>query len=213
MGDVSHQLVRSFFELCRFRVWANWHQPPGGRPAGDYGPQLFVENPEPREKTPGAGFVLYPLDLPNLARAVVEVRPWHGDRFYPSAVENTPGLAQIFQADALGAARDYFGGQDFLCVLVISELPITSRPRARSIQLLREAGIAHVMEFPSIVQELLTRVNPHLPYTGSPVLQVLRLMKHYRFIRNQQLEFPFTFDPANRPAEDVEATTPPDEGQ
>ncbi len=213
MGDVSHQLVRDFFELSRFRVWPNWHQPPAGRQAGDYGPQLFIENLDAAADASGGGFVLYPLDLPNVARAVVEVRPWHGDRFYPSTVENTPGLTQIFQPETLGSARDFFAGQDFLCLLVISELPITTRPRARSIQLLREAGITHVMEFPSIIQELLTRVNPNLPYTGSPVLQLLRIMKHYRFIRNQQLEFPFTLDPPEPPADDVEATPPAEESQ
>lgn len=191
MDDVNLQLVREFFELHVFRVLTNWQQAPqAARPAELRG-QLFVENtsPSPPRELP---FVLSAQDIAHVERAVVEIRAWHADRFYPSVIESSPVLAQFVSEDALALARHVFADRPFLTVLVLSELPTTLEPRNRSIELLRSAGIGHVIEFPAILQGLLGKISVNGSYTASQTLQTLRLLKRYKLIRNQQMEFPFS---------------------
>lgn len=195
MSDINLQLVREFFELNVFRVLTNWQQDAWPARSGEPGSQLFVENAGP--VTSGEpDFVLHPHYIGRVERALVEVRAWHGDRFYPSVIEASPVLSQFVEEDSLAYARDLFGGRPFDTILVVSELPTGAEPRARSINLLREAGIGYVLEFPAILQDLLDRVSINGTYTGSPTLQTLRLLKRYRLVRHQQMEFAFRAEAA-----------------
>ncbi|MBN2309974.1 MAG: hypothetical protein JXR94_13450 [Candidatus Hydrogenedentes bacterium] len=191
MDDVNLQLVREFFELNVFRVLTNWQQDPRQRRAGENRGQLFVENARPvvRRELP---FVLGAVDISGIERAVVEVRAWHADRFYPSVIESSPVLYQFVAEDALALARDVFSGQPFAAILVLSELPTTLEQRTRSMELLKAAGVQHVVEFPVLLRDMLNKVSVNASYTASQTLQTLRLLKRYKFIRNQQMEFPFS---------------------
>ena len=119
MTDLNLQLTREFFELNYYRVLTPWQ-----RPGGDDGAQLYVEkNLTPTDDTPPAlPTADSPLERP---RAIVEVRPWHSERFYASVVEANPVLHQFARDASYAAASDYFGGQAFRSVLVVSELPTT----------------------------------------------------------------------------------------
>lgn len=210
MADVNLQLVREFFELHLFRVLTNWQQDPAWERAGEHGPQLFVDNAQPVfDREPR--FVLRPVDLYAVERAIVEVRAWHTDRFYPSVVEASPILWQFVQNDALTLARSVFDGQPFRTILVISELPASPEQRQRTIDLLRENGVGHVLEFPTILQQLLNLLNSSTSYTASQTLQTLRLLKRYRLVRHQQMEFPFRPDPAVSPPAFVETVEVPED--
>src|SRR3990172_4390503 len=129
MGDVNVQLVREFFELNLFHVLTNWQQTPRRLRPGEHAGQLFVGNTSPglpRELP----FLLHPVDVPSIDRAVVEVRAWHGDRFYPSVIEANPVLSQFVSEESTALAREVFRGQPFTTVLVVSELPSSSELRA-----------------------------------------------------------------------------------
>ena len=190
MADVNLQVVREFFELNLFAVLTNWQRDTLRQRGADVGSQLFVENVNPA--LPRAlDFALNPVDLCSIERALVEVRAWHAERFYPSVIESSPVLAQFVSEESLSFAREIFGSRPFTTILVISELPASAEPRARSIHLLERGGIGHVIEFPSILRDLLDKVSMHENYTASPTLQILRLLKRYKLVRNQQLEFAF----------------------
>lgn len=194
MGDVNVQLVREFFELNLFQVLTNWQQSPRRLRPGEHSGQLFVQNTNvglPRELP----FLLQPPDLAIIERAVVEVRAWHGDRFYPSVIEANPVLSQFVSEDALALARDIFGGAPFQTILVLSELPASAELRARSLTMLHDCGIGHVLEFPLVLGDLLAKVDEAATYPSSTTLQTLRLLKRYKFIRNQQMEFAFPAEP------------------
>jgi len=191
MDDVNLQLVREFFELNVFRVLTNWRQDPRQLRSGDNSGQLFVENagiPTTRE----LAFVLAAADIPAIERAVVEVRAWHADRFYPSVIEANPVLSQFVANDSLALAREVFADQPFTTILVLSELPVGLEQRAKSVELLQGTAIEHVLEFPVVLQGLLNRISATGTYTASQTLQTLRLLKRYKFIRNQQMEFAFS---------------------
>lgn len=210
MADVNIQLVREFFELNLFAVLTNWQRDTLRLRGADSGLQLFVENVNPA--LPRAlDFVLSPVDLCSIERALVEVRAWHAERFYPSVVDSSPVLAQFVSEDSLSFAREIFGSRPFTTILVISELPASSEPRARSIDLLESAGIGHIIEFPSILRDLLEKVSMHENYTPSPTLQILRLLKRYKLVRNQQLEFAFLNEaPVAETPPPLEVVTEPD---
>ena len=194
MTDVDLQLVREFFELNLFRVTTNWRQHGTAGETGEVGLQLYVENTKPASGE-SLDVVLHPSDLPHLDYAVVEIRAWHTDRFYSSLIESNPGVTQFAEPWALGHARDFFGTDDFKTVLVVSELPRSAEQRIQALQRLRRSGVDHVIEFPNVLQSLASNVVLSGTYTGSPTLQLLQLLKRYRLLRNQQLEFTFSSEP------------------
>jgi len=189
MAEIDLQLTREFFELNQFKVTTHWpqHDPQG---TADSGVQLYVEAAAARD----AGEidpVLLPADLRGIHRAVVEVRPWHTDRFYASLIEANPVLVDFAEPWALGHAQEFFGTDDYKRILVISELPRSPEQRAQAVRRLAQTSVDHVIEFPAILRDLADRVLPAGPYPGSPTLQLLQHLKRYRLLPNQQLEFTF----------------------
>lgn len=184
------QLVREFFELNLFQVMTNWQQ--GSRlRTGDLSGQLFVQNTAPGLPR-DLPFHLHAADIASIERAVVEIRAWHGDRFYPSVIEANPVLYQFVSSDSLTLAGEVFGHAAFKTILVVSELPAGYELRSRSLDLLQQTGIGHVIEFPDILRDMVMKIDENGNYPASETLQTLRLLKRYRLIRNQQMEFAFS---------------------
>jgi len=190
MADVNLQLVREFFELNLCRVLTQWQQAHPRDQAGESGIMLYIENTAPNDAV-APEFVLRPGDISGIHRAIVDVRAWHGDRMYPSVVASNPILTQLVDAGAFAQARTHFGGNDFTSILVVSELPGTADLRARAVTLLQQSGIGHILEFPVVLRDLLDKVSAGTAYPASTTLQLLRILKRYRFIRNLQMEFSF----------------------
>jgi len=211
MSPVNLQLVREFFELHSFRVLTNWQQDTAR--AGEAVVQLFAENTQPEPERP-LDTLLRLEDIPVLERAVVDVRAWHGDRFYASIVENNPILTQFAQEPAKARAAEVLGPHPFVTILVLSELPNSPEQRARTLAAFERAGVDHIIEFPTILYGLLEKVSAGGDYGASPTLATLRLLKRYRMVRNMQMEFAFrggqSIPRAN--ATQIDATIPePDE--
>ncbi len=194
MTDIDLQLVREFFELNFFQVTTRWRQQDAGDAHGEGGLQLYIENAKPGPEDT-LDVVLHPADLPHIHYAVVEIRAWHSDRFYSSLIDSNPVVTQFAEPWALGPARDFFGMDDFKTILVVSELPRAAEQRSQAIQRLKRTGIDHLIEFPSVLQSLVGKVVLNGTYTGSPTLQILQLLKRYRLLRNQQMEFTFPSEP------------------
>lgn len=198
MSDVNIQIVREYFEIAGFHVAAPWQQGTVAARGNDPLPLLFAENPRPE---PGeiATSPLSPAEIPRLARAVIEVRAWHHDRFYPSALEANVNLGQMHGDEVRLAAEAILGPAPYQTLFVLSELPKASAPRARALGLLQERGVQHVLEFSALLRDLIDRLDPHVNYAPSVSLQTLRLAKRYHLLRRQQLEFDFPgpLPPAN----------------
>lgn len=190
MTDIDLCLVREFFEMQKFRVMSNWQQHGSGPHRTDNGPQLFVENANPGPLR-DLGVVLGPGDLTDLHRAVVEVRAWHSDRFYSSVIESNPVVTLFAEHDALALAREFFGGEPFKTILVISELPISPEQRGRAVELIRESHVDHLLEFPTVLRTLVDSVSVNGTYAASHSLQTIQLLKKYRLVDDQQMEFKF----------------------
>lgn len=190
MSDLNVQLVREYFELNSFRVMTHWQQDHMRARPPERGLQLFVENAATPHPGP-ADFLLRVNEAPMIERAIVEVRAWHADRLYVSHIESNPVLFDVTSEESRLLGRNFFGTDDFTTVLVIGELPASSEPREKALAALREGNLGHVIEFPTVLFELLEKVHPNVSYSSSVTLQMLRLLKRYDFIRYQQLELPF----------------------
>jgi len=204
------QLTREFFELQLFHVLTFWQHEDAARRAPEAASLLFVEHahPDPARET---GFLLRAGETTQVERAVVAVRAWHADRFYPSVIESSGVLAQVASEETRSLATEIFGRPDFKTILVISALPTSAVPRERSLHLFQAMGIDHLLEFSTVLHEILVRISAGGNYAPSQSLQTLRLLKRYGFIRRQQLEFFFPHEPlppAQAPL--VDATETPD---
>ncbi|MBI2433369.1 MAG: hypothetical protein HYV26_10900 [Candidatus Hydrogenedentes bacterium] len=213
MSDLNMQLVREYFELHLFHVLSYWQHEELPARLSEPAALLFVEhiNPEPARDIE---FLLRPGDVAQLERAMVEIRAWHADRFYPSMIESNPVLGHVVGDEARALAGSIFGGNGYVTILVIGELPQAARQRERSLHLLQELGVDHVIEFPTVLQEMLARISAYGLYAPSQTLQTLRLLKRYNLVRWQQLEFAFPIEappPTNPPP--VDAAVVSDEGE
>lgn len=191
MSDATVQIVREFFEFNGFHVMTHWQHDAARFRGTEHGIQLYVENTARAVDRP-LDLVLRPGDIAGISRALVEVRGWHTERFYASVFDSNPVLSEVAGDAARARARQVFGAADVKSILVISEFPASSEPRQRALEAAREHGLDHVIEFPTILQEILDKLNAHVSYAPSQTLQTIRLLKRYDFLRVQQLEFPFS---------------------
>jgi hypothetical protein len=207
MAGIDLQIVREFFELNQFKVSTRWpqHDPQSG---GEGGVQLYVQNAGAPDGT-DAETELHPSRIHAIGNAVVEIRPWHTDRFYASLIDGNPVLTQFAEPWSLSHAEEFFGGEPFTTILVISELPRTTDQRSQALRRIEETGVKHVLEFPAILQDLGERVALAGTYNGSPTLELLQLLKRYRLLRSQQLEFTFPRESVRYSRDPRVETTPP----
>jgi len=211
MSDLNMQIVREFFELRLFRVLTHWQHEALFPRGSDSSVLLFVElaRTAPGKQLP---FLLHPEDCDNIQRAVVEVRAWHTDRVYPSLVESNPILGHVASEEVKQLTATVFGTREFHTILVISELSASPGPRDRALSLLQGLGIDHVVEFSAVLHDMAARVSENGNYAPSQTLQMVRLLKRYGLIKNQQLEFAFNQEaPPARIAPPIHALPESDE--
>ncbi len=212
MSEINIQLVREFFELNRFRVLTHWQHDEDHRRGVESGLILFVEQVGQRTPAKSLPVLLGASTIGGLRRAVVEVRAWHGDKFYPSVIESSPILGHVASAEVADLARTVFGDAPFVSILVISELPAGMIQQQRSVELIRAMGVDHVLEFGTLLAATLEQLNAQSNYAPSQTLQTLRLLKRYDLVRRQQLEFRFPFEPEVPELRTVDTTEDSEEG-
>jgi hypothetical protein len=193
MSAVSETIVREFFELqgfflrqqrkfvgreddeIDFLVW-----PAGGTAA--------PSGTTPAE-APALPFELAADDLAQLGPAVVSVRGWHTDVFTAGLLVRAPEVFRFAEPPAVAqAAHDLPAGTHLRRVLVIPALPTDALSRRQSVELLQARGIDAVLPFRVMLAALLDAVETNRNYQKSDLLQVLRILKLYGFVRDPQLE-------------------------
>jgi hypothetical protein len=194
MPAVSEAIVREYFELQGFFVRQQRKFITPARLEDD-DIDFFVINarPEPKAVLP---FVLSGADLGGVARAGVVVKGWHTDPFGPGLLANAPEIFRFLQPAVFQQATRSFGGEGPLTkLLVVPALPAAEEGRRQSIEMLRAKGIDGVIPFGTMLQELIDQIEINRNYQKSDLLQVLRILKNYDFIKEPQLEL---FKPKRR---------------
>lgn len=170
LTDVNEEIVRQYFELKGYFVQTDvlFLKPKKqtGKKSSGYGDiDLIVTNPKTGDK------------------AIVCVSGWHRERIVPSYLESSGHrLFSCFSRLALRKANQVLGTRKFRKILVVSRLGARESSKKAFIKGAKKAGVDEVIEFSTILRELIKLVKIEPSY-DSEVLQTLRLLKIFDLIR------------------------------
>jgi hypothetical protein len=188
MSAVSEIIVREYFELHGFLV----RQPRkfvAPSLAEDEEVDFLVLNPQPRPAGGPLPFVLAATDLASVSRAVVVVKGWHTETFSTAVLESAPQIFRFVDPLVFKQAAKALGGDgSLLKILIVPALPQTEEACEQSIQLLRAKGVDCVIPFRTMLADLVGQIEANRNYQKSDLLQVIRILKNYDFLKEPQLE-------------------------
>jgi len=207
---VSEAIVRECFERRGFLVrQCRKHVTPGARAEADF--DFLVLNPRPVAADTPLPMVLEPADLGRLHRAVVVVCGGHTETFSPVRLNANPEWFRFLApASFRQAVRALGEGPPPTRLLVLPDLPRSEALRRDSLALLRAKGVDAVLRFRAVLADLIEHVRPNCNYVKSDLLQTLRLLKHYEFFREPQLDL---FKPPRRRRRRSADPVPPPEAR
>jgi len=188
MAAVSETIVREYFELHEFLVRQyRKHVAPAGREDDDI--DFLIVNPQPQARQSELPFVLSSADLPVLERAIVVIKAWHTEVFSAALLTNAPELFRFLEKKSFQHALTAFkGNQKVLKILVVPVLPREAQAREQSIAIIRGKGIDAVISFPTMLADLVSHTEARRNYQKSDLLQVIRILRTYDFLKEPQLE-------------------------
>jgi hypothetical protein len=188
MAAVNETLVREYFELHGFLVRQDRKYVTRGKFEDD-GIDFFVWNPRKTERSGEIPFVLGSEDIPKVERALVVVRGWHTETFSAARLENAPEIFRFVTPSVLKQAVQALGlDSDPTKILVVPALPSSAEARDAAIKMLRAKGINAVIPFRTILADIIAHIETNRNYEKSDVLQLIRVLKNYKFLNEQQLE-------------------------
>ncbi len=196
MAAVSETIVREYFELNEFLVRQHRKYIGQTRAEEEDDIDFFVFNPHPQQKDADLPFVLGTPDLAFIHRAIVVVKGWHTGTFSSARLAASPEIFRFVEPRVFQQAVRAFGSESApLKILVVPALPQTAEARDQSIALLRSKGIDAVIPFRTMLTDLVNQTEVNRNYQKSDLLQIIRILKNYDFIKEPQLEL---FKPKRR---------------
>jgi hypothetical protein len=189
LAAVSEWIVREYFESLGFFVGQpRKYVVPGRQKKAEEEVDLVIYNPTVKTHSIPDRIVWTTGDFAGVKRAVVGVRGWHTERFYASTFAQTPDILRFVEEQPIRFAAELLGSDAMAKVLCLPKLPASGELKDKTIDLLREKGIDGVVSFHTILAALIARVDTNRNYEKSDVLQVIRLLKNYGFIKDSQME-------------------------
>jgi hypothetical protein len=188
MAAVSETIVREYFELNGFLVRQfRKYVAPAVREEDDI--DFLVINPNPRPHANELPFLLNSEHLKSIERGVVILKAWHTDVFSPALLTNTPDFFRFLENKTFGQASSMLGTpRTPLKILVVPSLPQATDARNQSIGILRGKGLDAAISFPTMLGFLVNQVEPNRNYQKSDVLQLIRILKNYEFLKGPELD-------------------------
>ena len=188
MAAVSETIVREYFELNGFLVrQLRKYVAPGIREDDDI--DFLLLNPHPEPSAGERPFQLNSSDLRSVERGIVILKAWHTDVFSPALLTNTPDFFRFLEKRAVRQAAAGFGKDAALLkILVLPALPQEAKARDESIAILRSKGLDAAISFRTMLVDLLAYVQPNRNYQKSDLLQLIRILKNYDFVKEPQLD-------------------------
>jgi hypothetical protein len=189
MPAVSETIVREYFELHEFLVRQHRKYISQTRREEDDDIDFFVLNPHPQPPAEALPFVLASSDLASIERAIVVVKGWHTETFSSGVLAHAPNIFRFVEPKVFQQAARAFGKDGApLKILVVPALPQAAPAREQSIALLRSKGIDAVIPFRTMLADLINATQVNRNYQKSDLLQTIRILKNYDFMREPQLE-------------------------
>lgn len=189
MSSVNEWVVREYFESLGFLVsQPRKYVTPGRQKTADEEVDLIAFNPRVGEQVRPSRIVWTTADVKSVSRAVVGVRGWHTERFYAKTFEQAPDILRFVEQPSVRFAAKLLGSDDMLKVLCIPRLPASGELKEETIALLKEKGIDGVISFRTMLLELIRHVDTNRNYEKSDLLQIIRLLKNYELLKDDQME-------------------------
>ena len=188
MPAISETIVREYFELNGFLVRQfRKYVAPAVRDDDDI--DFLVLNPNPQTREEDLPFLLSSADVRTIERAVVVLKAWHTDVFTPALLNNTPDFFRFLEKKTFQQAATVLSkGGKLLKILAVPSLPQQTDARNQSLGILRSKGLDAAISFPTMLAELVNQVEPNRNYQKSDVLQLMRILKNYGFLKEPQLD-------------------------
>lgn len=185
---VSETIVREFFELRGFLVHQR-RKYVSTQARDEDEIDFYVLNPNPEHPGTPLPFVLTAPAIRQIERAIVVVKGWHTETFSSGVLANNPAIFRFVEPAVLRQASRFFGTDTPLTkLLIVPALPQPAEGRDQSIAFLRSKGVDAVMLFDTLLADLVQEVEPNRNYEKSELLQILRVLKSYRFLKDPQME-------------------------
>jgi hypothetical protein len=189
MPAVSETIAREYFELHEFLVRQHRKYISQTHRPEDDDIDFFVLNPQPEKSSTPLPFVLGSPDLPLIERAIVVVKGWHTETFSSAVLTHAPKIFRFVEPRVFQQAARAFGTSGApLKILVVPALPQAAPAREESIALLRSKGVDAVIPFRTMLTDLISQTQVNRNYQKSDLLQIIRILKNYDFVKEPQLE-------------------------
>jgi hypothetical protein len=189
MSAVSEWIAREYFEQLGYLTSQPYKYISSSRQKkADEELDLLIVHPQVQEHRTPEHMVWTTDDLSSVARAVVGVRGWHTERIYAATLEQTPEISRFASQLVRSAASARLGSGPVAAVLCLPELPASGALKEKTLRALRERGIDGVLSFRTMLSELVSMVKTNRNYDKSDLLQILRILKNYEFLREPQME-------------------------
>lgn len=196
MSAIDEGIVREYFEQNGFLVrQARKYQVQSRRKVAEEEIDLIVFNPAWQRDSRKPDFFLFSNELPYVHRAIVAVKPWHTEVFTPAMLKSSPEVfrfledtvikqvARLFPSDA----SDESGGA-LTKILVLPSLPTAEPFRSQSVELLKSRGVDAILSFRAMLIDLLDKIESNQNYAKSDTLQVMRILKNYDLLKDNQMD-------------------------
>lgn len=189
MASVSDWIAREYFEMLGFMVIQPCKYSVSGRPKRiEEETDLIILNPLISEHVLPPSLLWTTADLKKVARAVVGVYGWHTERFYPVMLENLPEIVRFAGEESLRMAARRLGCGQIAKILCLPQLPVAQKLKDETMRILKMKGIDGILEFRTMLAEIISGVDKNRNYEKSDVLQIIRILKNYDLFRGEQLE-------------------------
>lgn len=193
MAAVSETIVREFFELHGFFVHQQRKFVSSNLP-DDEAVDFLVLNPHATPAADPLPFELKSADLARVSRALVVVRGGHTETFSPAVLTHAQWIFRQFETSVFKQAARAFGDDmPPTRIMIVPALPQAAEGRAQSIELLRARGIDAIIPFRTLLADLINGIEVNRNYQKSDLLQTIRVLKNYEFLREPQMDL---FKPA-----------------
>lgn len=189
MASVSEWIAREYFEMLGFMVIQPCKYSVGGRQKRiEEETDLIILNPLAAEHVLPQSLLWTSADLKKIARAVVGVCGWHTERFYPTMLENLPEIVRFAGDESVKTAARRLGNAQIAKILCLPQFPVAQKLKDETLRILKAKGIDGIVEFRTMLVEIIKGVDKNRNYEKSDVLQIIRILKKYDLFKEDQLE-------------------------
>lgn len=188
MSAVSEIIVREFFELNGFFVHQQRKYIPRTEEE-DEEIDFMVYNPRQQNVTEKIPLILTPESIQYIGCAIVSVKGWHTEVITPSIAKRMePDLKRLVEKETEKYAMQFrIPVQSLLKIVVIPALTSNYEQRTKTLQIFNSFGINSIIQFKTVLNDLIEKTQVNHNYSKSDVLQTIRILKAYDLFKEPQM--------------------------